>query len=82
MIRSLSFAPGLRTRLSGYGFDGQVIENIASQLAFKIKDFASGTVFAMANSGVGFFFTIEDFKVTDFRLSNPREFDAEGCQER
>ena len=81
MRRPLSFAPGLRARLSGFGIDWQVQEHIANHLAEKLRDYTTGTAFGIAH--LGLLFDIRDFVAIDFRFAaNPHEFDAEGCQER
>jgi hypothetical protein len=83
MIRPASFTPEVRAQLRGYGFDWRIQENIANQIAFKLRAFRSGTVFAVADCGIGMVFEIVNSTVVRFRFAaNPHEFDAEGCQER
>ena len=83
MVKSVSISADVRERLRSYGFDWQLQENMATQVAFKLQAFAKDTVFVVAQCGVGFFFDIVNSTIVDFRLvNNPREFDAEGCQER
>lgn len=79
MIKPLSYAPGVRARLQGYGFDRELQDSMATQIGFKKDQFVHGQVLSIQHAGL--IFRIEGSCIRDFRFPNPHEFDAEGCQE-